>query len=157
LNELLIAVARSFGGPDAEGVMEIVLDFVPKPFGLDPTSVTVDQLANNLTLATAAVGFIHAARDLVTGLIGFPGEPKVSQDLTPWSAIDNLNRWQPNFHTNQFVHWGEGGGRINLTPSLAEAQAAYDPNGNCCEEFLDPTSLQRLPDDWALSNVSARI
>jgi hypothetical protein len=157
LHELMIALTRSFAGPDAEEVAEVLLDFVPKPFGLDPTAVTIDQLATDPVLAASAVVFISSARDLVTGLIGFPGEPKVSQDLTPWGAVANLNQWQPNFNTKQFVTWGEGGGRINLTPSLETGKASYDAGGNCCGEFLDPVSLDLPNDDWALSHVSARL
>lgn len=155
--ELVLAIGSSFGGPDGARVAEILLGFVPLTFGFDPYEETVNELIEKPKRAEAAVALVLELRELVTGILGFPGEPKVSQDLTPWSAVRNLNRWQPNFNTKQFVTWAEGGGRINLTTTLPEARNAYDTGGACCEEFLDPGSLQLLPDDWALSNVSARL
>ncbi|ARA92112.1 hypothetical protein AWN76_002265 [Rhodothermaceae bacterium RA] len=157
LRELFLALARSFVDPRAEQVMTLLFDAVPKPLGLDPSAVTIEQLATNPALATLAVPFVYALRDLVTGFLGFPGTPKVLTDLTPRGAVENLNRYQPNFNTSQFVTWAEGGGAINLSPSLSAAQAAYDASGTCCEAFLDPEGLTRPPDDWALSNVSARM
>ena len=157
LAELFRAVAFTAADENAADAVDQLVDYVPKAPGFDPTVVTISELASNPVLANLAVPFVYALRDLVTGFIGFPGEPKVSVDLTPWGAVENLNLYQPNPHVTQFVTWGEGGGGINLTPDVQEMKNAYSANGNCCDFFADPSSLTPKPGDWALSGASARM
>ena len=157
LVEVFRSITRAFALPLAEAALDVAVDATPKPFGFDPTAVTIRHLMNHEGDAAVAAAFVIALRGLVSVITGFPGEPKVSEDLTPWGAVNNLNQYQPNYNTTQFVTWAGGGGRINLTPSLAAARSAYNLSGSCCNEFLDPQSLSRLVDDWAVSNVSSRM
>ena len=156
LRELLTGFARSYYGPDAETAMNIVLSLTFF-LGPNPMTVPLEEVAESPSMSFALAEMVLELQDIITNVFGFPGEPKVSVDLTPWGAVGNLNRYRPNPHTTQFVTWAEGGGSINLTPSLATAQNAYTATGNCCSEFANLPSLNRYADDWAVSSVSARM
>ncbi len=120
-------------------------------------TTTVGALTNTPLLADQFVELIKTFRPTVTAFAGVPGIPKSQTDLVPEGAVMNLNRWKPNYHTRQFVTWGEGGPQINLTPSLGDARAAYDTLGNCCTNLLNPNTSDLFPDDFAVSSVSSRI
>lgn len=132
-NQLFVVIATASG-------------IVPAPSLED---ITVNDLTSNPALANAVAAMLTQFRDIASYVVGFPGEPKVWEDLTPEQAVEHLNRWQANLYTEQFVTWGEGGAQLNATPSLANAQNDYNL-------FANPSGLQRLGDDNAVSNVSAR-
>ncbi|CAN5393298.1 hypothetical protein BH23BAC3_BH23BAC3_27150 [soil metagenome] len=112
--------------------------------------VKVNDLTSNPLLANAVANTLNQFRDIASYVIGFPGDPKVWEDLIPERAVEHLDRWEANLHTKQFVTWGEGGAKINATPALSTARNDFSTLAN-------PTGLQRLDDDHAVSNVSARV
>ncbi|HKL16440.1 MAG TPA: immunoglobulin domain-containing protein, partial [Balneolaceae bacterium] len=120
---------------------------VPAP-SLD--DITVDDLTSNPALANVVAAMLTQFRDVASYVVGFPGDPKVWEDLIPEQAVEHLNSWEANLHTRQFVTWGEGGAKLNATPTLSTAQNDYSTLAN-------PSGLQRLDDDNAVSNVSARV
>lgn len=118
----------------------------PPPF----KDITVNDLTANPLLADVVAGTLNQFRNIASYVIGFPGDPKVWEDLIPEKAVEHLDRWQENPNTKQFVTWGEGGAKINATPTLSTAQNNFN-------SLAVPSGLQRLNDDNAVSNVSARV
>jgi hypothetical protein len=114
------------------------------------SDLRVNDLISNPVLSNILAKAIQDWRDVVSYVVGFPGDPKVWEDLIPEKAVEHLNRWAENPHTKQFVTWGEGGAKINATPPLTTAQQNFSSLAN-------PTGLQRFDDDMAVSNVSARV
>jgi hypothetical protein len=112
--------------------------------------IKVGDLTSNPLLANALARAIQDWRNIASYVVGFPGDPKVWDDLIPEKAVEHLNRWEPNLNTKQFVAWGEGGARINATPPLETARQDFSTLAN-------PNGLQRFADDQAVSHVSARV
>ncbi len=128
-------------------ITAVLAGIVPPP-SLD--DVYVNDLTSDPDLADALANALQDWRNIASYVVGFPGDPKVWEDLIPEKAVEHLNRWEPNFNTKQFVAWGEGGPRINATPPLETARQNFS-------SLTNPNGLERFPDDKAVSNVSARV
>jgi hypothetical protein len=161
INEFIRFFLGSYAPPHVGGAVEKLMDWFNRLYqisailhGINPppdlNDVKLAELGTDVDLAEVLAGVIQTFRPLVTYIIGFPGDPKVWDDLTYSSAVDHLFTWQPNYNTRQFVTWGEGGPQINATPTLAQVRADYSA-------FSNPVGLQRFADDVAVSNVSARV
>jgi hypothetical protein len=112
--------------------------------------IKVGDLIANPILANIVASAIQDWRNIASYVVGFPGDPKVWEDLIPEKAVEHLNRWESNLHTKQFVTWGEGGPQINATPPLETARGDFST-------LTNPNGLQRYNDDMAVSHVSARV
>jgi hypothetical protein len=161
VDEFIRLFLRSFSPSFIAGVVEKLMDWFNRLYmasavlaGVNPPpdlkDIKTADLVTNDALADVVANTIQTFRSVVTYTIGFPGDPKVWDDLTYSGAVDHLFTWQPNYHTRQFVTWGEGGPQINATPSLVQARADFN-------SFTNPVGTQRFADDFAVSNVSARV
>jgi protocatechuate 3,4-dioxygenase beta subunit len=107
---------------------------------------------------------INFLKPIVTLLGGFPGYPKVRDDLRPYEAVhDNLLRWDANRLAQQFVIWGEAGLQgsgfhLGLAPSLEDAgenPASLHAFGTRSRNGTDFDELGTQADDGAVTRSSA--